>query len=97
MAALGALRERRASIELLFKLKPDERFDVSLTPSPLQWAQWVEIAATEFIGRRRLADEFAHDLATAFFRIVGNYLQRLGPGARERFLAKVEALDERYS
>jgi hypothetical protein len=94
--AIGALRECRASIELLSKLRPTKTFNDSLTPSPLQWGEWVEIAAEEFIGRPRLADEFAHDLATAFFRIVGTYLPRLG-GARERFVAKIEALDEEYS
>jgi hypothetical protein len=48
--ALAALRECRASIELLSKLKPHEQLDESLCPNPLQFGQWVEIAAQEFIG-----------------------------------------------
>jgi hypothetical protein len=95
--AVAAMREARSTIELLSKLRPDERFDDSLTPNPLQWAQWVEIAATEFTGRPRLANQFAHDLATAFFGIVGDYVPQLGPGARERFLGKIDALDREYS
>jgi hypothetical protein len=96
-AALGALRECRASIELLSKLRPAKTFSDSLAPSPLQWAEWVEIAAEEFVGRPRLAYEFGDELARAFFGIVGEYLPRLGPGAKEHFLANIEALDERYS
>jgi hypothetical protein len=94
--ATAAMREARSTIELLSRLKP-ERFGDSLTPSPLQWAQFVEAVAQEFVGRPRLAEEFAHDLATAFFRIVGDYVPRLGSGARERFLGKIDALDREYS
>jgi hypothetical protein len=95
--ALAALRECRASIELLSRLRPDESLDESLRPNPLQFGQWVEIAAQEFIGRPRLGDQLADELARAFFGIVGAYMARLGPAARERFLAKIDALDREYS
>lgn len=91
--ATAAMRETRSCIELLSKLKPEHQFTDELTPSPLQMAQWTEIAAREFKGRPRLADEFAHDLAHAIMQTVGQYVPRLRPGARERLVAKFEALD----
>ena len=91
--ATGALKECRATVELLSKLKP-EPYDDSLTPSPLQVAQWTEIAAQEFVGRPRLADEFAHELLDAFFETLKSFVPQLGPGAAQRLAARMNELDE---
>jgi hypothetical protein len=95
-AAIAALRECRASIELISKLRPPKTFDGELTPSPLQMAEWTEIAAEEFVGCPQLADQFAHELADAFFKLLGKYVPKLQPGAGERLVARVHELDKEH-
>jgi hypothetical protein len=94
--AVAALRECRASIELISRLKPPKTFDDELTPSPLQMAELTEMAAQEFIGYPRLADQFAHELADVFFKLLKEYVPKLRPGAGERLVSRAHELDKEH-
>ena len=80
-------------MELLSRLKP-EPYDDTLIPSPMTWARMIEMCAHEFAGRPRLADEFETELLGCLVDVLGRYIPRLGPGARDRLISGFRAIDQ---
>jgi hypothetical protein len=85
-AATGALRECRSVVELLAKLRPSEDLDPDddFALQPVQWREWIAVAVPEFRPFPNVADEFMHELALSYFKLLNEYAPKLRPGAANR-------------
>jgi hypothetical protein len=92
--ATGALKECRATVELLVKLKPSEHcFDDMLTPNPIMCAGLIEVAAREFRDRPLEAEQFASELLQAYVHTLKPWIPLLGGEARERLVDGIRTIE----
>lgn len=91
--ATGALKECRATVELLAKLKPSESFDDTLIPSPRTWARLIEVAAREFQSRPLQAEQLGRELLQAFVGVLKPWVPLLSAGARQRLVNGIREIE----